>query len=221
MLVNADFTRSVSVVPSQYHWLASPQEGVERMMLDRVGGEQARATSLVRYAPRSHFPRHAHPGGEEFLVLSGQFSDDAAHFPAGWYVRNPPGSSHQPYSTDGAVIFVKLRQMPATDDRFVRINTHDPATWRTQAGRAICPLFASADESVRIERLDARTPLLPEPVDGAELLVLTGQVHAGALRYPAGSWIRLPAGAYPTHLAGEHGVTVYVKTGRLAPAGAS
>ncbi|MDQ6191113.1 cupin domain-containing protein [Klebsiella pneumoniae] len=40
-------------------------------MLDRIGGEQARATSLVRYLPQTSFPEHQHPGGEEILVLEG------------------------------------------------------------------------------------------------------------------------------------------------------
>lgn len=65
MLVNADFSRRVSIKPEDYHWVASPQVGVERVLLDRVGGEVARATSIVRYAHQSHFPRHRHPGGEE------------------------------------------------------------------------------------------------------------------------------------------------------------
>jgi anti-sigma factor ChrR (cupin superfamily) len=130
MLINADFSRSVVVEPAQYEWIASPQAGVERMMLDRIGAEQARATSIVRYAPDSRFPPHAHPGGEEILVLSGTFSDETGDFPAGWYLRNPPGTSHQASSAEGAVIFVKLRQMAPDDDHRVRIDTRDPAAWR-------------------------------------------------------------------------------------------
>ncbi|MEO7106084.1 MAG: cupin domain-containing protein, partial [Rhodoferax sp.] len=69
MLINADFSRRAIVAAHQHQWLASPQSGVERVMLDRVGAEKARATSIVRYAPNSHFPGHQHPGGEEILVL--------------------------------------------------------------------------------------------------------------------------------------------------------
>jgi anti-sigma factor ChrR (cupin superfamily) len=43
--------------------------GVERRMLDRIGDEVARATSIVRYASESRFSPHVHDGGEEFLVL--------------------------------------------------------------------------------------------------------------------------------------------------------
>src|SRR3546814_4407076 len=97
MFINADFSLRAVVASHQYQWVASPQAGVERVMLDRLGGEQARATSIVRYAPSSRFPRHQHPGGEEILVLSGTFSEGNNHYPAGWYMRNPPGSSHQPF----------------------------------------------------------------------------------------------------------------------------
>ena len=63
-------------------------------MLDRRGEEVARATSLVSYAPGSHFERHIHDGGEEILVLEGTFSDEQGDYPTGTYLRNPVGSSH-------------------------------------------------------------------------------------------------------------------------------
>ena len=76
MHVNADFSRRVVVRPDDYEWVDSPMPGVERMMLDRVGEESARATSLVRYAPNSSFSQHVHSGGEEFYVLEGEFADE-------------------------------------------------------------------------------------------------------------------------------------------------
>lgn len=221
MLVNSDFSRRAAVVPEQYQWVASPQHGVERVMLDRLGGEQARATSIVRYARGSSFPHHQHPGGEEILVLSGTFSADGQDYPAGWYLRNPPGSSHQPSSEEGAVIFVKLCQMPPGEDRPVRIDSRDPLAWRRTAGRAVCPLFDGAAEQVRLERLDPGTQLFTGTVDGAELLVLAGELRSSQQSYPSGSWVRLPAGAYPDFLAGAHGATLYLKSGHLAaPVGA-
>ena len=58
----ADFSQREVVLPSEHHWFDSPQSGVRRMPLDRIGAEQARATSLVRYAPHSEFAEHQHPG---------------------------------------------------------------------------------------------------------------------------------------------------------------
>ena len=220
MLVNADFSLRAAVEPHQYRWVGSPQPGVERVMLDRLGGEKARATSIVRYAPGSHFPAHQHPGGEEILVLSGTFSEGEEHYPAGWYMRNPPGSSHQPSSEEGAVIFVKLWQMRASESRHVRIDTRDTSAWTARGGRASCLLFADRAELVSLERMPAGVRVCSGLVEGSEILVLKGSLHEGAHRYERGSWIRLPAGEHPDLVAGDIGATVYLKTGHLSvPAG--
>lgn len=216
MLINADFSRPAIVAPHQYQWVASPQGRVERVMLDRVGAEKACATSIVRYAPNSYFPPHLHPGGEEILVLSGTFSEGDEHYSAGWYLRNPPGSSHQPSSSEGAIIFVKLQQMPAHEQRRVRIETRDPAAWRRQGGREVCPLFSDESEEVSLQRLALHEVLFADPVEGAELLVLAGDVVMDEQVYGCGSWIRLPAGESPGIAAGKQGAIVYFKTGHLA-----
>src|SRR5215470_18081295 len=101
MDLNADFSRRVAVHTVRQAWVPSPMAGVERRMLDRIGDEVARATSIVRYAPASHFSRHVHGGGEEFLVLDGVFQDEHGDYPAGAYVRNPPTSAHTPRSEAG------------------------------------------------------------------------------------------------------------------------
>lgn len=216
MLINADFSRPVILAPHQYRWVASPQGGVERIMLDRIGAEQARATSIVRYAPESFFPPHRHPGGEEILVLDGTFSEDGVDYPAGWYLRNPPGSSHRPSSGAGAVIFVKLQQMQPREQRHVRIDTRDPANWREQRGRAVCPLFDDAAEQVSLQRLMPHEALLAEAGGGQELLVLEGEVRARQHACAPRSWMRLPAGTLPAIVAGAQGATVYLKVRHVA-----
>src|SRR5215470_8084316 len=122
-LVNADFAQRVVIETDALPWLASPQAGVERRLLDRIGGEVARATSLVRYAPASVFPPHEHGLGEEFLVLDGTFVDEHGDYPRGTYVRNPPGSRHAPRTADGCTILVKLRQMSPAEQARVVIDT--------------------------------------------------------------------------------------------------
>ena len=130
MRIRSDFARREVVRPQDYEWVRSPAGGVDRMMLDRIGDEVARATTIVRFAPRSRFDAHTHGGGEEFLVLDGVFSDETGDFPAGSYVRNPIGSRHRPHTDAGCTIFVKLHQFdPPTGSR----NTSTPAT------RPSCP----------------------------------------------------------------------------------
>lgn len=220
MLINADFSRRAVVTPDQYRWVASPQGGVERVMLDRVGAEQARATSIVRYAPGAWFPQHAHPGGEEILVLAGTFSEGDAHHGAGSYMRNPPASSHQPHSREGATLFVKLRQMRPQERQPVRIDTRATSSWRNEGGRELCPLFADATERVCLRRLAADETLFAtadEIAQGAELLVLDGSVTLDGQPCGSGSWARLPAGDHARIVAGAPGgALLYLKTGPQA-----
>ena len=216
MLIHSDFSLRAVVTPADHRWVASPQPGVERVMLDRIGAERARATSLVRYLPHSVFPAHGHPGGEEILVLSGTFSDDSGDYGSGWYLRNPPGSSHRPSSLDGALIFVKLWQMPEDDSTTVRINTHDPASWHREGTHEVCPLYQSAHEGVSLQRHPSGESVIVDTQGGAELLVLDGQLVEGHGRFERGSWMRLPPGANGALMAGAEGVTIYLKTGHLA-----
>lgn len=215
MLVNPDFSQTVIVTPREFTWCASPQPGVTRVMFDRIGAEVARATSLVRYAPDSHFPPHDHALGEEILVLEGVFSDCGGDYGPGWYMRNPPGSSHQPSSAPGALIFVKLRQQLADEHQPVRIDTNDPRRWTPLAGRSVCELYSGRAEHVTLERIEAGQRVLNAAEGGAELLVLDGDLAWDGALHGRGTWIRLPPGRCPAMTATAGGVTVYLKTGHL------
>ena len=218
MLLNSDFSQRAIVTPDDYQWIPSPQPGVERLMLDRIGREQARATSLVRYAPGSKFPAHSHPGGEEILVLDGIFTENGVDYPAGWYLRSPDGSSHQPSSRDGTTIFVKLRQMSADERQPVRINTQEAANWHGQPQRQVCPLFSGASEIVQLQKLAPGERIFCAPlVGGAELILLRGEIRAPEGRYESGSWLRFPPGDMPALIATASGALFYLKTGHLSP----
>lgn len=214
MLINADFSSIATVTPDDYRWVASPQTGVERVMLDRVGEEVARATSLVRYAKGSTFPMHKHPGGEEILVLSGIFSDEDGDYPAGWYIRNPPGSAHRPHSNPGALILVKLYQMRPDEDRKVRVNTAVRANWRVSEGRDICMLFDSGYEQAYMEKLGDMAKLLFATTGCIELFVVDGALSVDGRTFGDGSWLRFPAGTRPA-IRSAGASTVFVKTGHF------
>ncbi|WP_435927024.1 cupin domain-containing protein [Dryocola sp. BD613] len=217
MLINHDFTRRVTVSIDDYHWVHSPQGGVDRVMLDRIGGEQARATSLVRYLPQTSFPQHIHPGGEEILVLAGQFSEGEQDYPAGWYLRNPPGSTHQPHSTDGTLLFVKLGQMAASENVPLRVDTRDAANWQRGKGFSVCALFENAHESVCLLRLTSGSLLAEPPLPGgAELFIVEGSLTEGDSIHAQGSWIRIPVGQRLVFMAETENTLLYLKKGHLS-----
>lgn len=212
MLINADFSQSVMMTPEQYEWIPSPQKGVDRVMLDRIGAEKARATSIVRYAPSSIFPPHNHPNGEEILVLDGTFSEQGHDYPAGWYLRNPDGTSHQPFSDNGAVIFVKLRQMSSDDDQTIRVNTNLLEAWHSENGQRICPLFQNENEKVELRQIPMNDLLHIESDQFTEILILDGTLDIDQQVLPAGSWIRLAKNSNHGQITAKTQVKLYLKT---------
>lgn len=217
MQLNADFSQRVSVHAARMPWTRSPSAGVERRMLDRIGDEVAQATSIVRYAPQSHFAQHTHGGGEEFLVLEGVFQDEHADYPVGAYVRNPPTSHHTPRSTSGCIIFVKLWQFRPDDRTHVQIDTCNrsflPAPDRP--GVEVLPLFHDEWEDVRLERWAPGADVSLELPGGAELLVLENGFEESAEHFEPYSWLRLPCGSTLRATAGFSGCNIWLKTGHL------
>lgn len=204
MELHADFTRLALVHAARTPWLPSPMAGVERRMLDRVGGEVARATSIVRYAPGSRFSPHVHTGGEEFLVLEGMFEDEHGAFGPGSYVRNPPSSRHEPGSGPGCVILVKLWQFDLDDRRGLRLGL-DAVARAADPGRPgveVQVLFDDPEERVRVETWAPGCAAQTREAGGVELLVLEGSLRWAGSEAAGGSellsrwsWLRLPPGA--------------------------
>ncbi len=217
MKINADFNQRVVVHSDELEWLASPMPGVERRPLDRVGGEVARATSIVRYAPGSAFSSHVHTGGEEFIVLDGVFQDEHGDFPAGSYIRNPPESSHTPGSEPGCVIMVKLWQFDMADRTHIRLRTDFmPAIpHRDLPGIAVTPLYQDKLERVEMQSWEPGATLDLEVPGGAEILVLEGELTEHADNLIKNSWLRIPVGGH-LQAKTETGARIWLKTGHLA-----
>jgi anti-sigma factor ChrR (cupin superfamily) len=217
MHLNSDFTKRVLVHAASLPWQTSPMAGVERRMLDRIGGEVARATTIVRYAAGSSFSPHTHGGGEEYLVLDGVFQDEDGDFGTGCYVRNPPGSRHTPRSAPGCTILVKLWQFDLGDQTVVRLDTTDmtSAPVPGRLGVRAIPLFRDDREDVRIEVWAPGAEARYEPVGGLELLVLDGSLAEGGEALSRQSWLRLPVGARLDAKAGPDGCRLWVKEGHL------
>lgn len=218
MQYNADFSQRVVIRPQEYQWRDSPVPGVTRMMLDRIGDEVARATSIVRYAPNSEFPAHTHGGGEEILVLEGAFADEYGEYPAGTYIRNPIGSSHSPkVGAAGSTIFVKLHQHSEKETSRTVIDTAT-ATWQPGLvpGLQVLGLHELDGERVALVKWAPNTQFQRHTHPGGEeILVLEGTFHDEFGSYPKGSWIRSPHFSDHTPFTREDGALIYVKTGHL------
>ncbi len=214
MELNADFTQRVLIHSHDIPWKASPMPGVDRRMLDRIGDEVARATSIVRYAPGSKFSAHTHTGGEEFIVLSGVFQDEHGDYPAGTYVRNPPTTSHTPGAEEGCTIFVKLWQFDADDRNQFRMDM-DQALVSANDGVSAKTLHSDARETVRFVALDPGATMAEMPHGGAEILMIAGDAIEAGETLGEGAWLRLPIDAALKITAGDRGAKFWIKTGHL------
>lgn len=217
MNINNDFAQRVVLQTPQMDWVGSPASGVQRKMLDRVGDEIARATSVVRYEPGAAFAAHAHGGGEEILVLEGVFSDEYALYPTGTYLRNPPGSQHSPASQTGCLLLVKLWQFCPGDEQSVQIDTRTAQWYQGMVpGLTVMPLHVFNGVNTALVRWAPNT-IFNRHVHpgGEEIFVLEGVFHDEYGSYPAGAWIRSPRYSQHAPFTKSEGALIYVKTGHL------
>jgi hypothetical protein len=216
-------SRRVMIDTGAMAWSPSPSATVWRKRLHLVGPpESGQVTSIVRYVPGATFPPHDHPEGEEIFVLDGIFSDEHGDWPTGAYLLNPEGFRHAPFSKDGCVIFVKLRQHanrqggPARQHVALRTNE---MPWLAGPERGIekKELYSNAKYSdvTLLERwAPGAGPISRAYPGGAEIFVLAGALFDESGNYEKHNWLRLPAGA--THrLNSPAGCELYIKTGAL------
>ena len=217
MQVRAEFQKREVIYANEYAYVPSPLPGVSRMMLDRMGDEVARATSIVKYAAGAGYSAHTHGGGEEIFVLDGVFSDEHGDYPAGTYLRNPPGTSHTPFSKNGCTILVKLWQFAAGDTEQLTIDTNQ-STWRPGLvpGLSVLPLHEHDGISTALVRWAPHTQFQSHMHPGGEeILVLQGLFRDEYGEYPVGSWLRNPRWSKHTPYTGAEGALIYVKVGHL------
>lgn len=216
MLINADLGERAVSFADEVEWTASSLDGVQRRILERDGDKIARATSVIRYPSGSHFPRHVHALGQELLVLDGMFSDEQGDYPAGTYVRNPPGSAHASWSDKGCVVLVKLRQFHPEDLERVVVDCRS-AEWfpATVKGIGVLPLHRFGSEFVSLVRYARGVQFVPHVHPGGEeIYVLEGAVEDDEGRYAASSWIRNPPLSQHAPFSLD-GCLLYVKIGHL------
>ena len=216
MKLNDDLSQRVVIASTELPWQPSPVSGVLRRLLARDGGEDARATSVVRYEPGAAFPSHAHPHGEEIVVLDGEFADEHGTYPAGTYIKNPSGSAHAPMSENGCTLFVKLRQLDQHDLQRVVVR---PADWRWHPGMVrglnVLGLSQFGSSHTALVRWAPGTFFNKhQHFGGEEIMVLQGTFQDEYGDYPSGTWIRSPHMSAHQPFS-EAGCLIFVKTGHM------
>ena len=214
-MLNMDFTQRVVININEQPWQKSPAPGVWRKPLAREDKESGHATSIVRYEAGSKFAPHPHPNGEEILVLEGVFSDETGDYPAGSYLRNPPGSTHAPFSKDCCVILVKLEQFSPGDSQEVKFDTNTSTWLPGQGNLQVMPLHDFQGEHTALVKWPAGERFQPHKhFGGEEILVLKGTFKDEFGEYPALSWLRSPHMSQHFPYTDEETV-IWVKVGHL------
>ncbi|CAJ1430099.1 unnamed protein product [Effrenium voratum] len=224
--LNSDKSQSCLVNTDTIDWIQTAAGGVRRKMIERLGGEVARATTVVSFEPNASFPSHRHEGGEEFIVLEGDWFDDWATQPSYTYVRNYIGSRHTPrIGPKGCTILVKLCQMSTEqtepDHSQWDISSSNPSWRRSPNGRRELRVYESPFEEVHFERWEPHQTGQVE-VDGAgeEVFVVEGSFVDELGEHRRWSWCRASAAARGgarrlTRRAGPEGCLLYIKSRHL------
>jgi quercetin dioxygenase-like cupin family protein len=100
---------STYVKPDEIEWKPTSFDKVSVKVLyeDREKGEM---TCLLKLEPGAHIPFHKHPEVEQSLVLEGSVEDHDGVANAGDYIWRIPGSMHENFSPNGAVLFAVYRK---------------------------------------------------------------------------------------------------------------
>jgi quercetin dioxygenase-like cupin family protein len=89
-------------------WKTTDYPGIERSLFrsNETGGR----SSVVRLTQGSRFPRHAHQGTEEVVVLAGLVRIGGVELSAGDYLFTSAGEEHDVVAVSDASIFVSSQK---------------------------------------------------------------------------------------------------------------
>ena len=93
---------------SDRHWTPTDYPGIERSLFRN--NESGGRSSVVRLARGSRFPRHAHEGTEEVVVLIGVVRIGGVELAPGDYLFTQPGEEHDVVAVSDASIFVSSQK---------------------------------------------------------------------------------------------------------------
>lgn len=89
-------------------WAPTDYAGIERSLFRN--NDSGGRSSVVRLKKGSRFPKHAHHGTEEVVVLSGTVTLGGERLEAGDYMFTTPGEEHDVVAITDAVIFVSSQK---------------------------------------------------------------------------------------------------------------
>ena len=85
-------------------WKPTDYPGIDRSLFRN--NDSGGRSSVVRLAKGSRFPRHAHRGTEEVVVLAGNVRIGDVELAPGDYLFTTPGEEHDVVALSDATIFV-------------------------------------------------------------------------------------------------------------------
>jgi quercetin dioxygenase-like cupin family protein len=89
-------------------WAPTDYPGIDRSLFrNNEGGGRS---SVVRLRQGARFPRHAHHGTEEVVILSGVVRIGGVELAPGDYMFTQPGEEHDVIAMSEAVIFVSSQK---------------------------------------------------------------------------------------------------------------
>src|SRR6202022_3649814 len=89
-------------------WAPTDYPGIERSLFRN--NDSGGRSSVVRLRKGSRFPRHAHHGTEEVVVLSGKVTLGGVALEEGDYLFTTPGEEHDVVAVTDAIIFVSSQK---------------------------------------------------------------------------------------------------------------
>ena len=93
---------------TEREWAQTDYPGIERSLFrnNDTGGR----SSVVRLKQGARFPKHAHHGTEEVVVLSGRVTLGGVAMEPGDYLFTTPGEEHDVVAVTDAMIFVSSQK---------------------------------------------------------------------------------------------------------------
>lgn len=102
-------TQAVVIRSEDRQW----QQGHGNLQVTPLHQFETQHTALVHWPAHEKFIQHQHWGGEEIVVIEGEFCDEHGRYGARSWIRSPHLSQHTPYVEMETLILVKTGHLPA------------------------------------------------------------------------------------------------------------